>query len=225
MDLRSAFSGLLRRTCLLLFLIAVVSSLVGWFTWSMVTDVEHRVAPVTQTTSRLQRQLAEVEALAGRLMLADAAEAGPVETALNDALQQADVSVRRLVDLAAGDGRERLKELDGNLATLRQARTTAMQADTTADAAGTTVSQAVTRTVEQVEVLTKTINDLRTGLQAKLRQAESNYRRCNQAMKNLSRLAPASVQHSPLPLAAGLQVAVATPPVAAATDRPPCHRD
>jgi len=189
MDLRSAFSGLLRRTCLLLFLIAIVSSLVGWFTWSLVIDVESRVAPVTQTTSRLQRQLAEVEALAGRLMLVDAAEAGAVESALDESLKQADASVRHLVELAAGDGRARLTELDGNLDTLRQARTAAALAGTTADTAGNAVSQAVIRTVEQVDVLAKTINDLRTGLQAMLRQAESNYRRCNQVAVKLGNVA------------------------------------
>ena len=185
MDLRSALSGLLLRMCLLLALIAVVSVLVGWFAWHLVIDVEQRVAPVAQTTGHLQEELSQVETLAGRLVLADDRNRDAVEAALSTAVQEVAASISRLLALNAGDGTARFHELDGHLTALRQSQRTAATALHTTAGAADRVSAAVTRAAEQVEALTRAINDLRTGLQGKLRQAESNYRSSNQVVVKL----------------------------------------
>jgi methyl-accepting chemotaxis protein len=185
-DLRSALGGLLRRTCLLLALIAIVSAIVGWFTITMVSDVEERVAPVTRATSHLQEQLAQVETLAGRLMLLGPASRPEIEQELAGMVSKAGKSLAELHALGAGDDRQQFAALTKHLEQLHQALKDADLADTAAVAAAQRVSTSVTDTVGRVDGLTKTINDLRTGLQAKLRQAEAQYRRSNQVTVKLN---------------------------------------
>ncbi len=186
MDLRSALGGLLRRTCLLLALIAIVSAIVGWFTITMVSDVEERVAPVARATSHLQEELAQVETLAGRLMLLGPASRPEVEQVLAGIVSKAGKSLAELHALGAGDDRQQFAALTTHLEQLHQALKDADLADTAAVAAAQHVSTSVTDTVGRVDGLTKTINDLRTGLQAKLRQAEALYRRSNQVTVKLN---------------------------------------
>lgn len=186
MDLRSALGGLLSRTCLLLILIAAVSAMVGWFTGTLVGDMERRVAPVTRATSHLQEQLARIESLAGRLMQEEPSARPAIDVELARVTEAAGTSIAAVRDLGAADDNPQLATVVGHLDHLRQALHDADVADGAATAAGKRVSGAVADSVVRVEALTAAINDLRIGLSGKLRQAESMYRRCNQVSVKLT---------------------------------------
>jgi methyl-accepting chemotaxis protein len=180
MDLRSALGGLLRRTCILLILIAVISGIVGWFTLTMVSDVVDRVAPLSQKSSHLQEEIAQVETLAGRLILLGPENRPEVEKELADTIGKASTSLAQLHELGAGDDRPQFAALTKNLEQFQLALREAEAADTAATAATQRVSKSVSDTVVRVEELTKSIGELRTGFQARLRQVEGLYRRANQ---------------------------------------------
>ncbi len=186
MDLRSALGGLLRRTCLLLVLIATVSALVGWFAATLVGDVERRALPVTRATSHLQEQLARIEGLAGRLMLENSAGRPAIEAEVAQVVDDLGVSITAVRNLGAGDDGAHLGTVVGHVEHLRRALQDADDADAAAGAAATRVSGAVVDSVGRVDALTTAINDLRTGLAGKLRQAESMYRGCNQVSVKLT---------------------------------------